>query len=99
MGGYKLEKAVKSFFKKIGLDDEDVNFITTSYPELDTYSSSKILGNAKLVVDYGYPLEDLEFLILINPGFLISNTETLKEILISLGADVADALKADPFII
>jgi len=94
-----MERAIYNFLHKIGLDDEDIKFIMSSYPELDTYPSSKILGNAKLVVDYGYPIEDLEFLVLINPGFLISNTETLEEILISLGSEVANALKTDPFII
>ena len=94
-----MEKSVYNFFTKLGLDDEDINFIKSSYPELDTFSKEKILGNAKLVVDYGYPAEDLEFLVLINPGFLISNTEVLEEILLDLGSNVAEALKQDPFLI
>ena len=94
-----MEKAVVNFFNKVGLDDEDIAFITSSYPELDSTSQSKIIGNAKLVVDAGYPIDELEFLILINPAFLISNTEILKEILDSLGEDAYWMLKEDPFII
>ena len=94
-----MEKSVKKFLYQIGLDDEDIAFIVSSYPELEISPASKIIGNAKLVIDYGYPISDLEFLVLINPGFLISNTETLENILISLGSDVAYMLKNDPFII
>ena len=94
-----MKKAVISFFNKVGLDAEDIAFITSSYPELDILDENKIIGNAKLVVDAGYPADELEFLILINPGFLISNTETLKEILYELGDDVYVMLKDDPFII
>ena len=94
-----MEKSVYNFFTKVGLDDDDIRFITSSYPELDYFDESKIIGNAKLVVDAGYPADELEFLILINPGFLISNTETLKDILDELGDDVYMMLKDDPFII
>jgi len=94
-----MKKSVYSFLLKVGLDDEDIRFITSSYPELDTFDERKIIGNAKLVVDAGYPANELDFLILINPGFLISNTETLKEILDELGDDVYEMLKDDPFII
>lgn len=94
-----MENRVENFLHQIGLDNEDIAFIVSSYPEIETSPASKILVNSKLVVDYGYPIQDLEFLVLINPGFLVSNTETLEEILISLGADVANRLKNDPFII
>lgn len=94
-----MKKAVVNFFYRVGLDDEDIAFITSSYPELDNLDENKIIGNAKLVVDAGYPIDELEFLILINPGFLISNTETLREILDELGDNAYMMLKDDPFII
>lgn len=94
-----MKTAVVNFFNKVGLDSEDIAFITSSYPELDSADERKIIGNAKLVVDAGYPIDELEFLILINPAFLISNTESLKEILDALGEDAYWMLKEDPFII
>ena len=94
-----MKKAVYNFLIKTGLDNDDINFICSSYPEFNSVEYKKVIENAKIVVDYGFPVEELDYLILVNPGFLLSNTDVLEQILIELGDNIAEKLKNNPLLI
>jgi len=94
-----MESALFQFLVRVGLNDDDIDFICNSFPELDNIDSEDAIENARLVVDYGFPIDELEWLILINPSFLINSPMLLEEILQKLGNNVESELKKNPFII
>lgn len=94
-----MEATLFKFLRKIGLNENDIKFICESFPELEEISSEIAIDNAKLVVDYGFPLKDLNWLILINPSFLFADYDELADILDDFGDNVEQILKKNPLLI
>ena len=94
-----MEQRLYNFFRCHGFGDNDVQFLCASYPGLDEISSEDALQNINLVVQAGYPEEDIGTLIALNPNFLFYDYKQLAKTLFTLGDDIEETLKNEPFLL
>ena len=97
-----MDKSLYEFFKELKFDDGEIEILISTSPTLDEIDISQAIANMSLVVEAGYPAEDIGYLISQNPGFLCRNTQDLAFDLLKLkqsSDDVEDALKNNPHII
>ncbi len=94
-----MDQKLYDFLIQIGFEADDIQFLCAGCPGLNHISADTALQNARLVVRYGYPPEDIDGLIAVNPSFLLSNPATLEQALAQLGDDVETKLKDNPQLI
>ncbi|MCQ2382456.1 MAG: hypothetical protein MJ060_01255 [Clostridia bacterium] len=94
-----MEPKLFSFLRTHGFADGDVQFLCASCPDLDEISSEDALQNINLVVQAGYPEEDIGTLIALNPNFLFYDYKQLAKTLSTLGDDIEETLKNEPFLL
>ena len=97
-----MESKFIKFLKTIGINQDDYETIVGICPGLECVEDSELCKNISLVMEYGYPKEDLDSLILINPGFLMWDNIELENRLIEIVKTYIDleiALKNDPYLI
>lgn len=94
-----MDQTLYDYFVKLGFADDDIKFLCAGHPELAIISAERALTNIALVVRHGYPEDDLDSLLAMNPSFLLDNPTDLAQKLTQLGDDVEAALKADPYLL
>ena len=94
-----MGKKVLNYFKDLGLTPDDVKLILESAPEILDMTDDEIIKNIELVIDYGYPRNDIGTLVQVNPSFIISSYELLDDLLRAIGDDLEEKLKDNPFLI
>ncbi len=94
-----MDQALYDYLLKLGFEDDDIQFLCVACPGLENISAERALQNIATVVRYGYPQEDLDGLIAVNPSFLLNNPTDLEQILVRLGKDVEEKLKDNPHLI
>ena len=97
-----MDKHIYEFLKILKFDDSEINLLKDIAPTLNETSSQIIIDNISLVVDAGYPADDLTFLISQNPAFLCRNTLELKsdiKKLLNSNEDLETLLKNNPDLI
>lgn len=95
------EKIIK-FIKKYDISDLEIGDIINIAPMLEVTTYNEFISNCKLLVEYGYPREELDFLLLANPNIFARSNKDLKEDLINLSVkyeDIEEILKQNPTII
>lgn len=94
-----MDKKLYNYLISLDFDDDDISELVSQVPGLEIISFERAIKNINAVVDKGYPKEDIDFLISANPGFLCNDVNYLNQILDSLGEDIEEKLKEDPFLI
>lgn len=97
-----MEKLFKDFLIELKFDEGEIKDLVSLCPMLEDLELSDALVNLNLVVEYGYPADEISYLISVNPSFLCRNSQDLRDDLISLAnsiTDIEEALKNDPFLI
>lgn len=84
---------------EIGFEEEDIQFLCEGYPELESVSYKEAFTNILIVTKAGYPVDDIEFLIAMNPTFLWEDPVLLVKKVTALGVEIEDLLKDDPSLI
>ena len=97
-----MNNNIEKFFKDLNYSDVEIKGLVSICPMLEELDEELMVANLSAVTSFGYPAEDISFLISTNPAFLCRNTEDLvhdlEKILNSTG-DVEAALKDDPNLI
>ena len=94
-----MDKELFNYIKSFGFEDEDVEDFCSREPALEIIDCSRAKACVEAVVEAGYPRIDIDGLIFTNPGFLTNDPRDLKIKLITLGANIEEKLKEDPFLI
>ncbi len=94
-----LNQALYQYLVQIGFTDEDIDLLETGYPELKTLSAKQALINVAILVQSGYPEDDIQSLIAMNPGFLLNEPSELARKVLTLGVDIEAVLKDDPSLV
>lgn len=90
---------VYNILTSYGLSNEEIDEIIDFCPALDIVDAERILKNIAILEQFGYPSEDMDTYILTNPKFLIYAPQELIKKLSSLGGDIEEKLKNNPYLI
>lgn len=97
-----MDKLLYNFFKELKFDDGEIETLVEQSPVLEELSVDEASENLNILISFGYPVDDLTYIIAMNPGFLCRNSEELKNDLKKLASeydDIEQVLKNDPFLI
>lgn len=100
--GCNMDNKIIKFIKKYDISDLEIQDIINIAPMLEVTTYDEFVANCKLLVEYGYPQEDLDVLLLANPNLFARSYKDLKQDLIDLSTkyeDIEEILKQDPTII
>ena len=93
---------IKDLLKSLEITREDYDDLLEMCPGIEIADNDKMMACVNLVVEYGYPKEDLDSLILINPSFLMWEPKHLEKRLkhiMLICDDLETKLKEDPYLI
>lgn len=91
-----MDKKIVDFIKKYDISDLEIEDMLEIAPMLDVTTYDEFKTNVFLLVEYGYPLSDLDFLMLSNPNMFAESARDLKADLEKLKqkfGDVEEPLK------
>ncbi|MCQ2382090.1 MAG: hypothetical protein MJ054_02180 [Clostridia bacterium] len=95
----EINENLYKYFTKVGFTDDEIEFLCIGYPELETLSAKQAFTNISILVQAGYPEDDIQTLIAMNPGFLLNEPAELAQKILTLGDDIEESLKNDPSLI
>lgn len=102
MGRFIVDKNIVELLLDYDISELEIGDMLNMAPMLDIVSFEEFRDNCLLLVEFGYPKSDLDFLFLANPNIFVRSTQDLKKDLKKLCADCDDielALKQDPNVI
>lgn len=97
-----MDERIISFIKKYKISNSEIDSMLVGAPMLDVINYDEFVDNCKLLIQYGYPKSDLDFLMLSNPNIFTMSFDDLKndlKKLIKKYGDIEQILKQDPTII
>ena len=97
-----MDERIISFIKKYKISNSEIDSMLVGAPMLDAINYDEFVDNCKLLIQYGYPKSDLDFLMLSNPNIFTMSFDDLKndlKKLIKKYGDIEQILKQDPTII
>lgn len=97
-----VDARIVDVLKQYRLTDSEIEDMRTIAPMLDVTTFEEFTANCKVLVKYGYPKSDLDYLFLANPNLFVVSPEDLDTDLKELSAncdDIEMALKTDPALI
>lgn len=97
-----MDKKIVNFIKKYDISDLEIKDMVNIAPMMEVTTYDEFIANCKLLVEYGYPQEDLDVLLLANPNIFARSYKDLKSDLANLSKkykDIEEILKQDPTII
>ena len=94
-----MDKELKEYLIKLGLNESQINKMIENVPHFVMLTYELAKENIDVLCEYGFPIEDVDMLIFSNPAILLTSPEDLSEDLASLGSNVEEILKEDPFAI
>ena len=94
-----MDLKLKKFLKKLNLDDDEINNLTTVCSGLEITSEGRAKENVIILIDSGFPLCDVSFVVCANPAFLCNDPIDTKSSIESIDGDVEQAIKNDPYIL
>lgn len=89
----------KEFFNYIGFTDTEYDHLVHKCAGILIADVERIIACVYTVVKCGYPLEDIDSLIMLNPYFMLDNPKNLEKKLLGFGDDLESKIKADPYIV
>lgn len=97
-----MNTEIKEFLKKLKFDESEIEILTKIAPVLSETSANVAAENIDIVINAGYPLDDITYLISQNPNFLCRNSAELKNDVLNIiqsHEDFESALKENPYLI
>ena len=94
-----MDKKVENFLINMDFTKEDIRELLSVAPGLGNISYEWFADCIEAVTDAGYPQADIDSLIFSNPTFLTQSPEFLKCELSSIGGDIEEKLKQNPYLI
>ena len=97
-----MDNKIVKFIKKYDISNLEIKDIINIAPMLEVASYDEFIANCKLLMDFGYPQEDLDILLLANPNIFVRSYKDLKDDLMNLSGkyqDIEMILKQNPTII
>ena len=97
-----MNKDIKNMLQEMKFNQAEIDNLVSICPMLSELDFELATNNLSAVVSFGYPADDLTYLVSVNPDFLCRNT---SDLLIDLNyiatyfPDVETALKNDPNLI
>ena len=95
----ELDGKLKYYLISLGFETEDIENLLELCPALADIDFEFAFANIQSVVKKGYPIEDIDAIIAVNPAFLTADNKTLEKDLSALSGDIEEVLKKDPFLI
>ncbi len=97
-----MDNRIYDFLKMLKFNDDEIATLIDITPVLEETSAEDAAKNIDALANFGYPIEDITFIISQNPAFLTRNfndlVEDLQKIQNTYG-DVEEALKYNPHLI
>lgn len=97
-----MDNRIFDFLKMLKFNNDEISTLIEIAPVLEETSAEAAAKNIDAIAYYGYPIEDITYLISQNPSFLTRNfndlVEDLQKIQQAYG-DVEEALKINPHLI
>lgn len=100
--GCNMDKQIINFIKKYDISDLEIENILNISPMMDVLSYQEFCENCRLLHEHGYPVSDIDILLLANPDIFVRSYRDLKSDLDKLQAcygDLENILKENPTII
>lgn len=96
-----MEQKTLEFLKSFKLTNSEIQSIVNLCEGVLFADIERMMNNCKILVKYGYPKSDIDFLLLSNPGFLVDDNSNLEKKLknLSRGGDIEELLKTNPNLI
>ena len=94
-----MNAEIYDLLKSLELFDEEIEQCFVLCPGLNIVDKEKAAECLNVLVKNGYPKEDVGLLIVANPGILMYEPVALGKKLASLGGDIEEILKDNPFAI
>lgn len=97
-----MQKQLKNFLLKLDLTEDEIKSIEEIAPMFEVTTLKEFIDDMMLLIEYGYPEEDISSLLLANPNIFVLSAESLRKELDKIkekNGDVEEALKEDPFLI
>lgn len=97
-----MQNKLKNFLLKLDLTENEISSIEEIAPMFEVVTLKEFVDDMMLLIEYGYPEEDITSLLLVNPNIFVLSAERLREKLDKIkekNRDVEEALKKDPFLI
>ena len=94
-----MDAKIINVLKQYQLADSEIEDMLTIAPMLDVTTFEEFTENCKVLVKYGYPKSDLDYLFLANPNLFVVSADELDADLKKLSAkcdDIEMVLKTDP---
>ena len=77
--GCNMEKQIINFIKKYDISDLEIADILNIAPMMDVLSWQEFIDNCLLLEEYGYPILDIDVLLLANPNIFVRSYKDLKD--------------------
>lgn len=97
-----MQQQLKDLLLQLGVTEEEMQTIVNLAPMFEDISLQEFVDSTCVLVEYGYPQEDIPALLLVNPNIFVLTKETLQAELKNIQqayGDVEEALKQNPFLI
>lgn len=97
-----MDSKIIEFIKNYKISDLEINNMINIAPMLKYATYNEFINNCKLLIEYGYPQEDLDLLMLANPKIFARSYKDLMDDLKELSQeydDIEEILKENPTII
>ena len=97
-----MDNRIKQFLKDLKFNDDEINSLVDICPMLEELDFELASANIAAVAEFGYPADDIGFIIAANPAFLCRTTVDLVDDLGRIAhqyGDVETALKNNPDLI
>ena len=95
----ELDDKLKYYLNSLGFENEDIENLLNICPALADIDFDFAFKNIYSVVQKGYPIEEIDSIIAVNPAFLTADNKTLEKDLKAISGNIEEALKNDPFLI
>lgn len=97
-----MDSKICNILRNYRISDLEIQDMLSQAPMLDIISYEEFVVSCKMLVQYGYPKSDLDFLFLSNPNIFVLSKDDLERELIALREkykDIELVLKNNPTII
>lgn len=97
-----MDKKILDFLNEFNISQSQRDTIVAIAPMFDVIDSKEFATNCALLVKYGYPKIDLDYLVMSNPNLFVRLPEDLESALKKLKLkydDIEEILKLNPTII
>lgn len=94
-----MDKKIVVLLSQYEMLEEEIEQCFNLCPGLEIVDVHKAQACINLLIERGYPKEDIGLLLAVNPAILMYEPDSLATKLVSIHGDIEEILKTDPFVI